>query len=144
MALFSSHPPVDQKRVLAAIEAAERSTSGEIRVVIAREEAPDPVVAAQRHFERLGMTETAQRNGVLIFFAPPSHTFAVIGDRGVHEQCGDTFWSELSAAMTERFKSGDFTGGLVLGIERAGELLAKHFPRQGDDKNELPNKIEEA
>ena len=35
----------------------------------------------------------------------------------------------------------DFTGGLVLGIERAGALLAEHFPRRPDDVNELPDDI---
>jgi uncharacterized membrane protein len=93
---------------------------------------------------RLGMTKTAARSGVLIFVAPASRTFAVIGDTAVHEKCGDGFWQELATAMTEHFKSGDFTPGLVHGIARAGALLAEHVPRQSDDKNELPDKVEEA
>ena len=134
--------PIDHARVVAAIGAAEQRTSGEIRVFISREPAEDPVAAGQKQFERLGMTQTAARNGVLIFVAPRSHTFAVLGDQGVHEKCGDSFWRELAAAMTSHFQAGDFTGGLVLGIERAGELLAVHFPRRPDDRNELPDKIE--
>lgn len=90
------------------------------------------------------MTRTAARNGVLIFLAPRSRTFAVIGDTGVHEKCGDTFWRELTAAMSEHFKRGDFTAGLVHGIDRAGALLAEHFPRSPDDRNELPDRVEEA
>lgn len=133
---------IDEPRVIAAIGAAEQRTSGEIRVFLSRDEAPDPVSAAQKQFERLGMTQTAARNGVLIFLAPRSHTFAVIGDTGVHEKCGDAFWRELAAAMTAQFQRGDFTGGLVLGIERAGALLGAHFPRQPDDRNELPDRIE--
>ena len=62
----------------------------------------------------------------------------------VHEKCGDAFWTELAAAMTEHFKRGDFTAGLVLGIARAGALLAENFPRQTDDRNELPNSVEES
>lgn len=133
---------VDQARVVAAIAGAEARTSGEIRVFVSREAADDPVAAAQKQFERLGMTQTAARNGVLIFVAPRSHTFAVIGDQGVHEKCGESFWRDLAAAMTKHFQAGDFTGGLVLGIERAGELLAEHFPRRPDDRNELPDAIE--
>jgi uncharacterized membrane protein len=89
------------------------------------------------------MAATAARNGVLIFLAPRSRNFAVIGDRGVHEKCGPTFWTDLAAAMTERFKRAEFTEGLVHGIERAGERLATHFPRRGDDPNELSNDITE-
>ncbi|MBS0630635.1 MAG: TPM domain-containing protein [Verrucomicrobia bacterium] len=144
MSFFSSTPSIDHDRVVAAIGAAEAKTSGEIRVLLARRKAGDPVAAAQQHFERLGMTQTAARNGVLIFLAPRSRTFAVIGDTAIHEKCGDAFWAELAAAMTEHFKRGDFTAGLVHGIDRAGALLAEHFPRSPDDVNELPDTIEEA
>jgi uncharacterized membrane protein len=136
--------PIDHKAVVAAIAAAERRTSGEIRVLLARDAAPEPVPAAQRHFDRLGMTQTRDRNGVLIFLAPQSRTFAVIGDTGVHEKCGDAFWRELAAVMEKHFRAGDFTAGLIHAIERAGALLADHFPRAPDDRNELPDQIEEA
>ena len=142
MSLVSASPPIDQARVIAAIGAAERLTSGEIRVFVSRQPADDAVAAAQSHFERLGMTQTEARNGVLIFLAPRSRAFAVIGDTGVHEKCGDSFWRELASAMSVQFRQGDFTTGLVLGIERAGALLAAHFPRQADDRNELPDRVE--
>jgi uncharacterized membrane protein len=144
MNLFGPTLPIDEPRVVAAIAAAEQRTSGEIRVLVARQAAPDPVAVAQSHFARLGMTQTAARNGVLIFIAPASRTFAVIGDTGIHEKCGDAFWRELADAMTARFKRGEFTEGLVLGIDRAAALLATHFPRHPDDRNELPDAIENA
>ena len=49
------------------------------------------------------------RNGVLIFVAPRSRRFAIIGDQGVHEKCGESFWQELADAMSQFFKKGDFT-----------------------------------
>jgi uncharacterized membrane protein len=102
-----------------------------------------PVIAAQAEFTRLGMTATAHRNGVLIFLAPRSRNFAVIGDTAVHEKCGDAFWADLAAAMTAHFQRSDFTAGLVHGIEHAGKLLAEHFPRSAADRNELPSDITE-
>jgi uncharacterized membrane protein len=144
MSIFSPTPKIDHARITAAITAAELRTSGEIRVLIAREKAEDPVIAAQKHFERLGMTNTRERNGVLIYVAPESHSFAVIGDTGIHEKCGDAFWRLLAAEMTAHFKRGEFTEGLVESIEHAGKQLAENFPRSPDDRNELPNKIEEA
>jgi len=143
MSIFSKIPPIDHARVVAAIGAAELRTSGEIRVLISRSSAPEPIQAAQVQFERLGMTKTAERNGVLIFVAPKSHTFAVIGDTAIHAKCGDEFWTQLASAMTAHFKRGEFTDGLVLGIERAGALLQAHFPRRPDDRNELPDSVEE-
>ena len=143
MNFWFTPPKIDHAVVVAAIGAAELNTSGEIRVVLCRHKVADPVAAAQHEFSRLGMDATASRNGVLIYLAPRSRNFAVIGDRGVHEKCGDAFWKELAAAMTGHFKRDEFTDGLVHGIERAGELLADHFPRTGEDRNELPDGIEE-
>ncbi len=143
MSLFSVLPKIDHARVVAAIGAAERKTSGEIRVVLSRKKIADPVAEAQQQFERLGMTRTAHRNGVLILLAPRSRKFAVIGDTAVHEKCGDSFWRLLAAAMELHFKRGEFTEGLVHGIERAGAILAEHFPPTAGDRNELPDDIEE-
>ena len=134
---------IEQARVIAAIGKAEQRTSGEIRVVISRQDVADALGAARREFERLGMTATRARNAVLIFIAPKSQRFAIIGDEGVHQKCADTFWSEVAKATEEHFRVGDFTGGLVQAIERAGALLATHFPRRADDANELPDHVEE-
>jgi len=140
--VFSPIPPIDDARVVAAIAAAEARTSGEIRVFISAGKTEQPVLEAEKQFERMNMTQTAARNGVLIYLAPASHTFAVVGDKGVHEKCGVAFWENLAAAMNVHFKNSDFTQGLVTAIERAGALLAEYFPRQPDDRNELPNRIE--
>lgn len=134
---------VDHDRIVAAIVSAEQKTSGEVRVLVSRRTTDDAVADAQRHFERLGMTATKERNGVLFFLAPQSRAFAVIGDTAIHARCGDPFWRDVAEAMSTHFRRGDFTGGLVHGIARAGELLAEHFPRSPDDRNELPDKIEE-
>ena len=128
--------------IVAAIRSAEKKTSGEIRVFISHKEIEDVVKAAEAQFERLGMTKTRHRNGVLIFVAPSVRKFAVIGDEAVHRQCGDAFWRELAAEMTSHFKQSDFTQGIVHGVRKAGQLLALHFPHEPDDRNELSDEVE--
>jgi uncharacterized membrane protein len=115
--------------LIAAIRDAENMTSGEIRVLISHKSVDDPVATAQKEFVRLGMTKSPQRNGVLIFVAPRSHKFAVIGDEGVHAKCGDIFWQELASAMSEYFRKSEFNEGIIHGVRKAGELLAEHFPK---------------
>jgi len=132
---------LEHDRIVAGIADAEKKTSGEIRVLVSHREVDDPVAAAQKAFLRLKMQHTPHRNAVLIFVAPRSRRFAVIGDQAVHEKCGEAFWSELTAAMTGHFKSGHFTDGLLHGIARAGELLAAHFPRDPNGKNHLPDTV---
>jgi uncharacterized membrane protein len=129
--LFSNPARIDHARVVAAIADAERQTSGEIRVLVARHRTQDPVPAAHRQFERLGLGGVSHPRAVLIFVSPRSRRFAVVGSKAVHDACGDAFWGELAAAMGVYFKRGEFTAGLVHGIERAGTLLAAHFPPQG-------------
>ncbi|MEY2466960.1 MAG: hypothetical protein QOD03_1481, partial [Verrucomicrobiota bacterium] len=128
--------------IVAAIRDAEQQTSGEIRVFISHKLTDNPIAAAQKEFERLGMVKTHERNGVLIFVAPRAHKFAVIGDAGIHEKCGDRFWKELAETMTGHFLKSEFTPGIVHAIKRAGKLLAEHFPRQAGDKNELSDEVE--
>jgi uncharacterized membrane protein len=132
---------LDHPAIEAAIARAESLTSGEIRIAIIHEPTGNPLAKAQETFMQLGMTKTRNRNAVLILVAPSSQTFAVIGDVGVHEKCGGLFWQELTTTMSGFFRQGDFTAGLQQGIQRAGSLLAAHFPRQPDDQNELPDQV---
>ena len=134
---------LEHDRIVGAIAAAETKTSGEIRVFIQRGEIDDPVAAARAKFQELNMSATRERNAILIFVAPRSQKFAVVGDEGIHQRCGDEFWQQLVAAVGGHFQREDFTSAIVQAIEVAGERLAEHFPRTPDDRNELPNRVEE-
>lgn len=133
---------LDHQRITDAIAEAERKTSGEIRVYLQRGElSGDALPIAHKKFHELGMTKTAERNGVLVFVAPRAQKFAVVGDEGIHQKCGEAFWQQLVAGMAAHFRSENFTEAVVHGITGAGDLLAEHFPRQENDRNELPNTI---
>lgn len=132
---------LDRQQIEQAIQQAEQLTSGEIRVIIQRQPTEDAVAAARTEFVRLGMTKTRHRNAVLLFVAPASQSFALIGDEGVHAKCGGAFWSEVAAAMQKDFRDGNHTGAIIEGINRAGALLAAHFPPEPGDGNELPNQV---
>jgi uncharacterized membrane protein len=134
---------LEHDRISQAIAEAEKKTSGEIRVFVQRGELDDPIGAARLQFEKLGMTATRERNGVLIFVAPRSQKFAVIGDDGIHARCGDAFWTEVVESMREHFKAENFTDALVQAIHQTGDALAQHFPSQPDDRNELPDTVSE-
>ena len=136
---------LDHERIVKAIQDAEARSRGEVRVHVSRQAVQDPETAAARQFEALGMTRTAERNGVLLFVAPVSQTFAVIGDEGIHARCGPDFWKDVAAAMETDFRAGHYTDGIVKGVARVGEALATHFPRQEGtaDANELSDEVTE-
>ncbi|HVU27106.1 MAG TPA: TPM domain-containing protein [Verrucomicrobiae bacterium] len=127
--------------IVAAIRDAEKKTSGEIRVFISHKKIVDALAAATKQFHRLAMTKTKHRNAVLIFVAPAAQQFAVIGDEGVHRQCGDAFWQSLTQEMSSHFKKSEFTQGILHAVRKAGELLAEYFPPEPDGGNKLPDGV---
>lgn len=135
---------LEHGRIVEAIRAAEGRSRGEVRVHVSSQKVDDAQAAARAQFESLGMAGTAERNGVLIYVAPESQTFAVIGDSGIHEHCGAGFWSDVAAAMQDDFRAGRFTDGIVKGVERTGSALAEKFPRtEAADRNELSDDVSE-
>ena len=131
---------LNHQRIISAIAAAEAKTSGEIRVFIDRTEVQeDPLAFAEKKFMQLGMHKTAERNAILILVAPRTQKFAVVGDEGVHKQCGQEFWQKMVDAMRVHFQEEEFTDAIVEAIQTAGDLLARYFPRQRGDRNELPD-----
>jgi len=132
---------LDEAKVVAEIAKAEAGTSGEIRVFVSSRHVDDPVARAEKRFEKLGMTNTALRNGVLLYFAPVSRKFAIVGDRGIHEKCGPGFWSEIIEDIRPLLQTGHFTDAVTMAVRRAGEQLARHFPAEHGDRDELSNEI---
>jgi uncharacterized membrane protein len=134
---------IDAPRIEQAITRAEAGTSSEIRVSVAGFFRGDPRALGERAFRRLGMTATRHRNGVLILVAPTRRTVVILGDSGLDGRVDDSFWSGLADHVGQRFKEGDFTGGLVDIVERIGRALALHFPADpGSNVNELTNAID--
>ena len=132
---------LDEARIVQAIAGAERKSSGEIRVYISHRRRTDPLKFARKRVVELRMTQTRHRNAVLIYLVPLTRQFAVVGDAGVHEKCGDTFWQQVSAGMVGLLKQGRFTEAILAAIQMIGDILARHFPRDPDDRNELPDRI---
>ncbi len=131
----------EEQAVIAAIRAAEKKTSGEIRVHMETHCDYNLMDRAADIFMELNMHETELRNGVLFYFAIHKHQFAVIGDVGIHNIVGEEFWRKEVELIEGYFDDGKYQEGLVEGIERAGEVLKQHFPYQSDDINELPDEI---
>ncbi|HVR39499.1 MAG TPA: TPM domain-containing protein [Thermoanaerobaculia bacterium] len=133
---------LDQPRILDAITSAERETSGEIRVHVQPKVRGGEIrTVAEKTFERLGMTKTALRNGVLLFIACEEQRFVILGDRGINEAVPAGFWDAIAARLTARFQSSEYTEGIVEAIRSAGEQLQTYFPRATADVNELTNDI---
>ncbi len=132
---------VDHEAVVAAIAAAEKRTSGQIRVLITRQKSRDILRFGRRAFRRLKMAKTRDRNAVLIVLAPRTQKLAVIGDTAIHERCGPDFWREVILTLETGLRRQAFTAGLTEAIAKVGSSLAEHFPPRPGEKNELPDEV---
>lgn len=133
--------PEEQQTLVHAIEKAELKTSGEIRVHLENFCLGNAVKAAEKVFIRLGMQNTAERNGVLIYIATLSHKIAIVGDKGIYEKLGQMYWDQLVKRLIDKFHANRKAEALAECIIDCGEQLGKFFPRSSDDKNELSNAI---
>jgi len=131
-----------------AIGEVEKTTSGEIRVVARHqrhrnEKAMSLHDLALHEFYQLGMDKTRDRTGVLILLLFSERKFHIVADEGIHTKVDEGTWENLAARMSVHFKEGKYCDGIVHAVREAGLLLAKFFPRQSGDVNELSNNVVE-
>lgn len=131
----------EQELIAHTIAEAEEKTSGEIRIAIEKHCKGDAFERAAVYFHELGMDQTSQHNGVLIYLAHEDHKFAIIGDSGINKAVPTDFWETTKTAMRAHFIGGNLCDGIIAGIVLAGEKLSIYFPNKSDDINELPNDI---
>jgi uncharacterized membrane protein len=130
-----------EQLIIAAIQSAEKNTSGEIRVHIEFESSTDHFQKALDVFHQLEMHQTKERNAVLFHLAPNHHHFTIIGDIGIDQVTPTDFWENIKNEVINHFKKDQFVEGLCKGIEMTGIALKNYFPYQDDDINELPDEI---
>jgi uncharacterized membrane protein len=138
-AKFFSEP--EKKQIMEAIQNAERQTSGEIRLHLEKKSKGKIFERAVKVFRKIGMQQTAKRNGVLIYLATTDQQFVILGDKGINDVVPENFWRDIVELMTHNFKNNKFSEGLCEGITLIGEKLKSHFPFQEDDVNELSDDI---
>ncbi len=136
---FLSKPQLDE--LVAAIRLAESETSGEIRIFYEKRSKGDVIARATKMFHKMKMDKTILRNGVLIYIAYADHQFAFIGDEAIYKNVSHNFWNEVIEKMKPLFTEGKFVEGMKYAIERAGEILQKHFPAGANNMNELSDEI---
>lgn len=127
--------------MIAAIQQAEKDTSGEIRIHFENHTSQEVLDRAAQVFARLKMHKTALRNGVLIYVALNDRKLAILGDAGIHAKVPENFWDEIKNRLVARFKTGQICEGVCEAVVAAGQQLKTFFPYQANDINELSDEI---
>ena len=129
------------QQILDTIQAAERKTSGEIRIHLENRCWGNPLKRAAFVFKKLQMHKTKQRNGVLIYIAIQSQKYAIVGDQGIHQKIDENFWNSTINKVQQFFRKGKMLDGICHAIDEIALKLERYFPIEENDKNELSNEI---
>jgi len=134
---------LEHERIQKAIQSAEDGTSSDIVLFITRKNVSDPLAAANEEFRKLRLDTAKAHNSLLIFVAPKSQKFAVVGGTALHEKVGQDWWNEFVALLTRHFKEGRFTDGILAALGQASLALKAHFPATSPDRTGQKDIVEE-
>ena len=98
-----------------------------------------PRQRALQVFGQLGVWDTSDNNGVLIYVLMADHDVEIIADRAIAARVSQAEWDAVCRDMEDNFRAGRFAEGSETGITAIGRLLGKHFPGRGGDRDEQPN-----
>ena len=136
----------DFLRISHKIKELEKITAGEIRVALKekksflkRNKQIDEL--AKEEFLSLGMSDTRDRTGILIYVLLGERQFYILSDEGINKKVEQATWDNVRDDIQNEFRKGHYTEGLLKGIEDVGNILGEHFPVKPDDTNELSNKV---
>ncbi len=96
---------------------------------------------AQLEFYTTGIPATEGHTGVLIFISLFERRAIVLGDDVISARLNQETWVAVVSEMLHKFGNGSMRDGLVVAIEKVGEILAREFPIKPGDVNELPNAL---
>ena len=128
-----------------AIKASERAHRGEIRFAIegALHLAHLRVSTRERArqvFAELGVWDTEENSGVLIYVQLVDRRIEIIADRGIAQRVAQGEWDAICRAVQAAFKAARYAEGALAAIQAVTAILAHHFPARAVNPNELPDK----
>ncbi len=133
-------------RISNRIKQAEKTTAGEICVSIKehksfRQRKKSVRELAEEEFFKLGIDKTRDNTGILIFILLEDRQFYVLADKGINEKVEPKTWDSIKDEMQKMFLKGNFSKGIIHGVEEVGKILSAHFPIKPDDTNEISNQV---
>ncbi|MEK7774362.1 MAG: hypothetical protein AAB305_00570 [Candidatus Zixiibacteriota bacterium] len=86
------------------------------------------------------LTPVRGMTGILIFVSLEEEEAAIVADKGIASKVPADYWLTPYATLVTAMKDGKHAEGIVQAIETVAVELARHFPRESDDANELSDR----
>jgi uncharacterized membrane protein YgcG len=139
-------PPSARTAIAKAVAEDEKRHRGEVRFVVEAELTTAQLwhglgsrARAIELFAQLGVWDTAENTGVLVYVLLADRKVEIVADRGISAKVAQSEWQAICHAMQQAFRAGRFEGGAVAGVTAVAALLQRHFPAGESNANELPD-----
>lgn len=140
--------PAVLQRLTERVAASERQHTGEIRIYVEAGlpmsylwRGATPRERALAMFGKLGVWDTENNNGVLIYLLLAEQAIEIVADRGLNAHVSPEQWHALVQGMGAAFRDKRYEDGLKQAVDAVTQVLVRHFPAQAGaaNPNELPD-----
>ena len=137
-------PDDTMARIRDAIAAGERTHAGEICFAVESRFAPWAIFSgltarerAGQLFGALGVWDTQDNSGVLLYLQLAERCVEIVADRGIAARVPPERWEALCIRFADEVDRGSAQAAVLACIAGIHELLAEHFPAGDDNPREL-------
>jgi uncharacterized membrane protein len=96
---------------------------------------------AKMLFNELRLDQTKRREGMMLFVSLDEHYVEIVVDQGIAQKIENQAWQDIVDDFILRVEQDRLSLGYKEAIEKSAHLLIEHFPKEGDDRDELPNHL---
>ena len=146
-AVRRAFPPAAMATIEQAVARSETQHRGEVRFAVEAALDVSGLMAGQSAraraievFSQLGVWDTDDNNGVLIYLLLADRDVEIVADRGINAVVAAHEWEAICRAMEAALRRREFEPAVLGAIEAVTRLLARHFPPRAGDRNELANR----
>lgn len=108
-----------------------------------------PTATKRRRVRRQAVTlfrasaegRTRGKTAILLYLSLAEHRAEIVADDVISAVVAPEKWGDAMAALIDHVKRGDSATGMTEAIGQIGAILAEYVPAQGDNPNELPDRL---
>lgn len=86
-------------------------------------------------------SRTRAKTAILIYLSMREHRAEIVADSAISAKVAPEKWGDAMIALISNVKAGEAGKGMAEAVRQVGTLIAEHFPRSDDDRNELPDRL---
>ena len=140
-------PAETMNAIAHAIGESEKAHRGELRfaVEVGLDFVPlargiTPRERAAEVFSQLGVWDSEENSGVLVYVQLVDHAIEIVADRGIAARVPQAQWDAICRRMEQDCRARRYRDAALEAIREIGALLAAHFPAREANPNELPDR----